>query len=208
MAKSRFNREDIRRGIDSLVMKVSKIGLYVNIIDPYFDGFYITRKSLPLSVILTELIAHVYGQLSRIYFDSSRAYKTASISVIYDELCCVQDKNMLKGYRHLNEFNNVKQKIEEIAINYKSKLELYCDKYYAHSEIRSIEEAKQDQDDFRMSWNEIKLLIEEAKRIIKSMWLYLDDAESDFASNQYEEFRRDFWALIDKSVFENPANQG
>lgn len=204
MSGDPLTQDEIRIGINALITKVSKMGLYAHIIDPYFDGFYITRKSLPLSSILTELIAHIYGQLYRLFFDFSKRHKTVSIKSIHNQLINFIDSSQLKGIRHIQMFKTLDKTIAEIESAHKKALKLYTNKYYAHTEIRSEEQAKKDYEDFKMSWPEIKELIVQAKQIINILWLYLDDSETDFAEGQYNEDRRLFWELINADVFKKP----
>lgn len=202
MTNKTLTREEIQRGINALIVRVSKMGLLAHIIDPYFDGFHITTKTFPLSLLLTEHTAHIYGQLHRLFFDLSKSYKTASIESIYKQLLSLPDPQ-LKGRNHLDLFRSVEKQLCGIKSKCKKKLQLYTDKYYAHTEIRSEKQAKQDYEDFRMSWHEIKQLIEESKNLINILSLYLSDTQSDFAEGQYDEDQRKFWKLIDPIVFEN-----
>lgn len=75
--------------------------MFAQILDPYFNKeFTITRKTVSLSLVLSELAAHIYGQLARLYFDRADDYKTASIKEIYNQILKSQSKGDAKGVKH------------------------------------------------------------------------------------------------------------
>lgn len=92
MAGNQYSEVDISSGISSLRNNFCKISIFSGILDGYFEEekFTINRKTLPLSMILNEFFVHLYGQLSRYCFDSSKNYKVASICEIYSRIKCIQ----------------------------------------------------------------------------------------------------------------------
>lgn len=199
MADNHFSNDDISRSIELLIKKFSKISIFAHILDEYFENgkFIITRKTMPLSMVLSELTFHISGQLSRLCFDKSpRNYKTASICEIYNKIENNSGKGAAKGVKHLARFEAAKNSIKLIEDNYKNKFKLLADKHYAHLEVRTEEEVKADYQIFQTSWVNIKKLIEEAKNILFVINLFWEDTDTDFCDTQYEDFKRRFWNLI------------
>lgn len=201
MGKPGLTVDDVRTGLETLIDKVTTLALCAHILDKYFDGFYVTHKTLPMSIVISEFVKHLSGQLSRLYRDDSRRYKTASISTIYNALKKPEVKKELTGVRHQELFDSVELLLRDVNHNL-DKVELRCDKYYAHTEIRSVEQAKQDAEDTKITWYEIRQLIDEAKKIINIMSLYVADTDQEFGEGYYDGYQRRFWELIDPCVFQ------
>jgi hypothetical protein len=189
-----FTPKDIAQGLEKLVHRFSKINIYLSILDQYYYGnFEITRKTMPLSLILTELAAHICGQLTRLCFDKAKSYKTVSIAEIYNQIFL--NSNKASGRKHKEKFDSAGSLLQQLKSTYEDKLKSYCDKHYAHCEI-SLKESESDYENFKIGWNEIAELVEGAKSILNAMNLYWLNEESDFADNCKDELEKRFWKLI------------
>lgn len=199
----RFTAKDLDVGVNTLIKSVSDLSLLSSIIDPYFNGFHVTHDSIALSSFINEMIFHIYGQLSRIYFDESRNYPTISIKVLYNKISKKRKEKVI-GYSHKDRFKQSGEKLIEIEKKYKKTLQEFCDKHYAHKElIRGLRRVTQDRRIIKNSWQEIVDLISDAREIIFEINLYLNNSTFIFAVEEYELYQKKFWGLIDSKVFKS-----
>ena len=198
-----YSQQKILRGLDSLAHKIATIGLSAQIISPMFDGkingksFTVNSETMPLVIILQDAIRFIYGRLGRCYFDNlGKDKNTASINILFDQIFNnpADGKNLQKTYKE--QFDAIKVKLEN-AKKYKSKLNKFCNKHYAHTNIRSLEDIQADEVQIAISWSELIGLIDDAKDIIKKMFEICKKPSYNFSEHVYVEYKNQFWSLID-----------
>lgn len=205
MDKVTFTCDEISDSLKRLRERLSEIALLSQIIDPYFEGVVVARKTIPFVMVINEFVAHIYGQLSGLLFDSaSRFYKTISICEIYAQIKQHGPKCCSLGARHEEKFNELENCILEFSSQYREKLKRYRDKHYAHIELQNSDAVKQDYEEIKTSWSEILTMIEVAKEFVNTMLLYWLDETSDFVETCYKDYQSKFWAIINLPDFSSP----
>jgi hypothetical protein len=196
--RTQYTPKKISSGLDALTHKIAKIGLSAKIISPMFEGkingkeFTVNRETTPLVIILEDAIRFIYGRLGRCYFDSQgKNNNTASINVLFEQIFTNAKKTT-----HEKQFNFVEKKLIN-ARKYEKKLKKYCNKYFAHTDIKSLEAIESDHIKLSISWGELICLINDAKDILRSMCLVCGKSPPDFSEHVYEEYKCQFWKLIE-----------
>ena len=203
MQSVQYTPQQISNGLDLLVHKIAKIGLSAEIISPFFrekkingERFVINRETMPLVIILQDAIKYHYGQLGRCYFDGQgKENNTASISVLVDQIFNSNSDGTQRKINYETEFNNINEKLRK-AEKYKNKLRKYCNKHFAHTDIKSLRAVEKDYVDLSIPWDEFVGLINDAKDVLRSLYLVCQKSPCDFSEHAYEEYKNQFWKLI------------
>lgn len=179
----------INLSLKKLREKIIEIGMLVNIINPYHDGFEINKKTASFAFVMHKISKHIIGQLTALIFDTSRNYQVASLKQVNNDIIKYSKNNDVKGGRFRDQFGSVPRKINSINQKYYEKLKPFRDKSYAHHAITNIEK---DRTDLHLDWNDVNKLIQKSKEILSILLLYWDDSGSDFAENQYKDYQKSF----------------
>jgi hypothetical protein len=210
--RSQYTPQQISDGLDLLVQKIAKIGLSVEIISPYFSGtvsngmminkingkfIHVSRETMPLVIILQDVIRYHYGQLGRCIFDGQgRENNTASISVLVDQIFNNKIDGNQKKLAYKTEFSDIEKRLHR-AEKYKVKLRKYCNKHFAHTDIKSSQAVESDLIKLAIPWNEFVGLINDAKSMLKNLYLVSQKPTCDFSEWIYEEYKNQFWKMIE-----------
>ncbi len=209
MSNSKFTLEDISNGLKLLEKKFTRISFLIEMVDHYYQPgqFLITHRTTGLSMMLSELAFHIYGQLGRYCFDESHGgYLNISISEIYKQIKDLAVKFPPQGIAHKEEFEKVYNDLDSLKTKYQEKFRNFSDKYYAHLEIRATEEdgSQLDHDNIRADWRDVQSIVAKSKEILNIMLFFWFDRDSNFESGHYPRVARDFWELFD--LPENGSN--
>jgi hypothetical protein len=200
--RHQYTSNEISNGLDALVDKVAKISLSARIISPMFERkindkeFTVNRETMPLVIILNESIRYIYGRLGRCYFDGpGKDNNTASLKVLYDQIFNAPNGDSRK-ITYKKDFDNIEMILKR-AQPYKRKLTRFCNKYFAHTDVtKSLQEIEADYVKISISWTELINLIDDAKNILRSLFLVYGKGEPSFAEHVYEEYTKQFWEII------------